>query len=216
MYVMKQKIYIYTENDEQRQRLFDYLRKCKSNITYGNIALPKNGEYQVYQCIMDKNDRKVIAVNEKLEHADDKIMSVDQFINDHTLHQNKDEVIYDKNERKEKEPDQATKQKDHLQKQKERQLIYENRQEMLADLRRHLDDVYNAFALEHGINDRNWFDWSDALYTSANYLDAYLQTVPHTHPIVLPCALVDETCEDVVQAQYEKEREKDAELCIEK
>ncbi len=93
-------------------------------------------------------------------------------------------------------------------------LIYENKEEMLIDLRRHLDDVYNAYIEDHGIRDSEWFNWNHALYTSANYLETYLSKIPHDSPIVLPCSLVDETCEDTVKRQYEEYLQKDPDLCV--
>lgn len=103
-------------------------------------------------------------------------------------------------------------------KKKSERLRYENKEAMLIDLRRHLDDVYNSYVNEYGIHDPDWFDWNHALYTSANYLEAYLQTIPHNSAIVLPCALVDETCEDTVKRQYETylEKSEEMDLCIKK
>lgn len=95
-------------------------------------------------------------------------------------------------------------------------IVYRNKDALLADLRLHLDDVYNQFVKEKDIIDCDWFDWDNALYTSSNYLDAYLNTIPQNRSIVLSCAFVNETCEDTVKKQYEDYKQKEIESCIRK
>ena len=84
-----------------------------------------------------------------------------------------------------------------LKKKEDEQLVYANKQELMFDLRRD-----------------EWFNWDNALYTSANYLKPYLQRGTYDERLIIPCALVDETCEDIVKRQHEEYLQKENELCM--
>lgn len=101
-----------------------------------------------------------------------------------------------------------------LKKKGDEQLVYANKKELVIDLRRHLDDVYNAYVDQHNITNDEWFDWDNALYTTANYLKSYLHRGTYDEKIIVPCALVDETCEDVIKRQHEEYLQKENELCV--
>ncbi len=101
-----------------------------------------------------------------------------------------------------------------LKKKGDEQLVYANKKELMIDLRRHLDDVYNEYVDQHNITNDEWFNWDNALYTTANYLKSYLQRGTYDEKIIVPCALVDETCEDVIKRQHEEYLQKENELCV--
>lgn len=100
-----------------------------------------------------------------------------------------------------------------LKKKGDEQLVCANRQELMIDLRRHLDDVYNEYVDRNDITNDDWFNWDHALYTTANYLKPYMQRGTYDEKIIIPCALVDETCEDIIKKQHE-EFQKENELCM--
>lgn len=101
-----------------------------------------------------------------------------------------------------------------LKKKEDEQLVYANKQELMIDLRRHLDDVYNEYVDRHNITNDEWFNWDNALFTSANYLKPYLQRGTYDERLIIPCALVDETCEDIIKKQHEEYLQKENELCM--
>lgn len=101
-----------------------------------------------------------------------------------------------------------------LKKKADEQLVYANKQELMIDLRRHLDDVYNEYVDQHSITNDEWFNWDNALYSTANYLKSYLQRGTYDERIIIPCALVDETCEDIIKRQHEEYLQKENELCM--
>ncbi len=84
---------------------------------------------------------------------------------------------------------------------------YADFDDMVTDLRRHLDDAINSFAGANNLSNTDWFDWQEAVYATMNYLQAYC---PRQGSFSLPCSLVMESCQDSIGDQYEKEQEKEA------